>query len=448
MKYFSELLFDGEKWLNDVYFEVDEKGLISKFQENSKNKVNNLGVVIPGFINCHSHSFQRAMSALAEKVHDFNSSDSFWTWREAMYDLVEKLDQKSFSIIADFVYMDMLEAGFTTVGEFHYLHKDIIESDLTLMGETIINSAFSVGIRLSLFPVLYQQGGINQELEDKQLRFNLSTDQMIKYFDEISLKVKDGNNLGLSIHSLRAVDQENMHRLVKFQKEKDCMLHIHISEQPKEVEEIKEAYKKRPVEYLFDQFEVGKKWCLIHATHVNENEVKLMAKSGCVVGICPITEANLGDGIFPLVDYLNLGGTFAIGSDSHVRVDALEELRLLEYSQRYRDLKRNRIALKEFDGSVGKTLISKTYKGGAKAVDLPVGTLKVGNYADFLVLNEKSPSVRLKRVDSLMDEIIFNSSSNIINDVYVCGIKKVSNSKHINKQKIEDQYVSILKSIS
>ncbi|MCJ8344789.1 amidohydrolase family protein, partial [bacterium] len=226
MNYFSELLFDGLKWLENVSFEVNEQGKIVKFEENSLATSPNLGVVIPGFINCHSHAFQRAMAALSEKVHDFNSSDSFWTWRETMYDLVDSMDQESFKAIVDFVYMDMLEAGFTSVGEFHYLHKDKKVHDLTLMGELIIDSAHDLGIRLALFPVLYQEGGIDQNLEEKQARFHLTTEQMKQYFEEISKKIKAGNNLGLSIHSLRAVNKGNMKSLLQFQKEKDCMLHI------------------------------------------------------------------------------------------------------------------------------------------------------------------------------------------------------------------------------
>ncbi|MCO4780963.1 MAG: formimidoylglutamate deiminase [Candidatus Cloacimonetes bacterium] len=445
MKYFSELLFDGQKWLKDVSFEVDSNGVISSFIDNAKKEGLNLGVVIPGFVNCHSHSFQRAMAAKSEQVQDFSNNDSFWTWRETMYDLVEKLDGASFEKVADFAYMDMLEAGFTSVGEFHYLHKD--KNSTLLLGESVLDSASKVGIRIALFPVLYQQGGIDKQLGPKQERFYLSTDEMIQYCKELSLKVKPGNHLGVSIHSLRAVNKENMDKLIDFQKSIDCVIHIHISEQPAEVEQVKTSYGKPPVEYLFENYSVDDKWCLVHATHVNEKEVSLMAESGCTVGICPITEANLGDGIFPLTSYLKQGGSFAIGSDSHVRVDPLEELRLLEYSQRYRDLKRNRIAHEDQKGLVGETLISQTNKGGAKALGLPVGALKEGYYADFIVLNSEVPCIRLKNESSLINEIIFNASPRLIDDVYVSGVKKVSSGRHIKKKAIEDSYVAVIKDL-
>jgi formimidoylglutamate deiminase len=447
MKYFSELLFDGKVWLNDVIFEVDSNGIISEFQEGSQKDGYNLGVVIPGFVNCHSHSFQRAMAAKSEQVHDFSNNDSFWTWRETMYDLVDKLDQSAFENIAEYTYMDMLEAGFTSVGEFHYLHRDKAPNSNKLLGESVLSAAEKTGIRISLFPVLYQQGGIGIELEAKQERFNLSIDEMIEHWGKLSKIIKAGYGLGLSIHSLRAVNKENMDKLCKFQRDLDCVMHIHISEQPAEVQQVKEAYGKSPVEYLFANYLVNEKWCLIHATHVTEKEVSLMAESGCTIGVCPITEANLGDGIFPLDSYLNQGGSFAIGSDSHVRIDPLEELRLLEYSQRYRDLKRNRIAQESFNGSVGETLASQCYQGGEKALGLKVGALKEGYYGDFIVLNADVPCIRLKNKTTLMNEIIFNGSPTLIDEVYVSGIKKVSSGKHLQKKSIEDNYVANIKEL-
>lgn len=447
MKYFSELLFDGRKWLENVSFEVNSSGIISKFEVGSEEVGISLGVVIPGFVNCHSHNFQRAMAAKSEKVCDFNSTDSFWTWRETMYELVEQLDKSAFKNIADYTYMDMLEAGFTSVGEFHYLHRDKNLTSNELLGTSILNAAQDTGIRISLFPVLYQQGGIGKDLEAKQERFFVSTGDMISYYNELKDQIRPGNNLGLSIHSLRAVSKENMDMLCNFQQEINCVIHIHIAEQPAEVEQVLHAYGKRPVEYLLSNYKVDKNWCLVHATHVNEQEVSMMVESGCTVGICPITEANLGDGIFPLVSYLDQGGVFAIGSDSHVRIDPFEELRLLEYSQRYRDLKRNRVALESSNGSVGETLASQAYHGGKNSLGLQIGALQNDYYADFIVLNADVPCIRLKNKDNLMNEIIFNTSPRLIDEVYVSGIKRVSSGKHLNKKAIEDNYVSTLKDL-
>ncbi|MBF0279020.1 MAG: formimidoylglutamate deiminase [SAR324 cluster bacterium] len=444
--FFADLLFDGERWAASQYFHVDEGGMFRNIPAalvNPQIKSNSvhLGVVIPGFINCHSHSFQRAMAGLGERITGSHSNDSFWTWREQMYRLAHWFQPKDLRVITDWLYLEMLESGYTSVGEFHYLHKKSSGQsyhDPCEMAQQIIDSARESQIRLCLLPAFYQKAAINQELHPRQFPFGMNTlSEYQKYHQILSKRIPPGFNLGVAIHSIRAVEQTQLKEFSLEYGMQSLPIHIHIAEQTAEVEESLQCYGKRPVEFLLDNIEVNSLWTLVHATHITPEERKGLAQSRASVGICPITEANLGDGIFPMKDFLSDDGNIAVGSDSHIRIDPFEELRWIEYSQRYQS--GNRACLSnEKTPSPGQLLASKTYQGGQQSLMLNTGFLKDGFFADFLVLDKEHPSMLRLNPATLWDEIVFAGSRELVQSVYTGGKQIVYEGRHsLRNEKLE-----------
>lgn len=439
----ADLLFDGEHWHPAQYFQVDSAGLFRKIApadltDSLKTQATALGVVIPGFINCHSHSFQRGMAGLGERLSKANAQDSFWTWREQMYGLAQALTPETFRVIADWLYIEMLEAGYTSVGEFHYLHKQpsgAAYDNPCEMAQQLIASAQEVQIRLCLLPALYQQAGIGKPLLARQFPFGMdSLQEYGDYHQILSQILPAGFALGAVIHSIRAVAREQLQEFSQIYGTQNIPIHIHIAEQQAEVEESLQHYKKRPVEFLLDEVSLNNNWTLIHATHITSEERQGIVHSGALVGICPITEANLGDGIFPMKEFLAEGGKMAIGSDAHIRIDPFEEMRWLEYSQRYRWQARTCLS-NEHLLSVGHNLATQCYAGGARSLHLKVGALKEGFQADFLTLHRDHPSLLRLNPQTLWDELIFAGSRELIQTVYVAGDPMVFEGKHILREK-------------
>ncbi|WP_163835966.1 formimidoylglutamate deiminase [Spartinivicinus ruber] len=437
MKIFhAQLLFDGQQWLKSKYFQVDPNGIFHDLPTTTvmKEQCEELGIVIPGFINCHSHSFQRAMAGLGEKRSADQKQDSFWTWRDKMYQLVQTLDPESFKTIADWLYVEMLESGYTSVGEFHYLHKKPNGHAYNTpieMALQLLYAGVQTGIRICLLPVLYQQGGFGVPLQPKQHPFGMaSLEEYTQYHHSLHSHIPNGFQLGVAAHSIRAIDKHTLQEFTNIYNNKNIPIHIHIAEQPAEVADAIKFYGKRPVELLIDNVEVNKNWSLIHATHINSEELKGILNAGATVGICPLTEANLGDGIFPMRAYLEQGGKIAIGSDSHIRIDPFEELRLIEYSQRYQDNERACLANTDFL-SPGLRLAYECYLGGKQSLKLNIGSLHEGHYADFIVLREDHPATLRLDTNTLWDELIFAGGREVVKDVYTGGIKIVSQGQHI-----------------
>ena len=436
MQHFNaELLFDGESWQHDVSFSVDAEGHFIERTEPGEHAVS-LGIVIPGFVNCHSHSFQRAMAGLGERISASGERDSFWSWRQQMYHLVQTMTPESFSVVANWLYTEMLEAGFTSVGEFHYLHN---QPDGSPYAETIelskrlYESGVKTGIRVCMLPVLYQKGTFGEPLSDKQLPFQIPTLNDYHQFINALSEVKPaGHQLGVAAHSLRGVDLPTMKSFAEHYNQADIPVHIHIAEQPAEVNGCLAFYSKRPVQLLLEDVGINQNWTLVHATHVNEGEVKGMADVKAVVGICPVTEANLGDGIFPMMDFLNQQGPIAIGSDSHVRIDPFEELRLIEYSQRYQTLSRACLTDVE-ERSPGFKLAKACYAGGNQSLKTQTGMLKNGFYADFIELDDEHPATLRRDPDTLWDELIFAAGREVVKNVYSNGQLVVRNGKHLHR---------------
>jgi formiminoglutamate deiminase len=392
------------------------------------------GVVLPGMPNLHSHAFQRAMAGLTERRG--TEADSFWTWREVMYRFVDRLTPEDIEAIAAFAYMEMLEAGFTWVAEFHYLHHQPDGrpyDNITEMAQRIVAAAGAAGIGLTLLPVLYRQSGFGGAPPfTTQRRFLNNRDSYARLMET---KVP-GGNLGFAPHSLRAVTLDDLAWAATTWRGRPA--HIHVSEQIREVEDCVAAHCQRPIDLLMDTVEVDENWCLIHATHADAREIARMAKSRSVVGLCPITEANLGDGLFPAADFLSQSGRFGIGSDSLIRVSLADELRTLEYGQRIAHRQRN--VLGEASGSTGRRLVERACTGGAQAVDRPIGAIAVGKRADFVVLDTDHPSFAAVRDDAVIDAFVFASDNRAVRTVYSGGVPVVREGRHVAREAIVARY--------
>jgi len=401
-----------------------------------------LGVVVPGLGNLHSHAFQRAMAGLTEVGG--RSGDSFWSWRELMYRFLDRLDPDTFQAIAAQAYMEMLESGFTRVGEFHYLHHTETGSryaDHAEMSVRVAAAADDTGLGLTLLPVFYAHSDFGGAAPTPaQRRFLHDIDGFADLLDGCKRALADTPDavLGLAPHSLRASTPQQLQALVALA---PGPIHIHIAEQTREVDACLAWSGQRPVEWLYANAAVDARWCLVHATHVNSDEVRLMADSGAVVGLCPITEANLGDGLFPMRDFIQLGGRFGVGSDSNVLIDAAEELRLLEYGQRLQ--LRGRNVLSPGDLSSGRWLYQQAGEGGAQALGVPFG-LEVGAAADLLELDDEHPALLGRKGDALLDSWLFAARNGALRSVWRNGRALVRDGRHVNRDAISARYRAAL----
>tara|TARA_R110002167_G_scaffold35249_2_gene112705 strand:+ start:2079 stop:3512 length:1434 start_codon:yes stop_codon:yes gene_type:complete len=470
-KYYAENILLSDGWATDKTITI-ENGIIIAITSGKENGANAfLGAVIPGMINCHSHAFQRAFAGFSEQGSE--GKDSFWTWRKTMYKFLAQLSPDDVQVIAQQLYIEMLKMGYTRVAEFHYLHHDIngksysqshdendikndtkhkAESKLATMALAIFNAAQSSGIGLTLLPVLYQYAGFGQQTPGKgQKRFINSTvqfNQLVSDCFDLTKKYPN-TNIGIAPHSLRAVDKESITQAVGHVRSLDnkAPIHIHIAEQQQEVIDCLQHYSKRPVQWLLDNIELDEHWCLIHATHINEQEQQGIVASKAIAGICPTTEANLGDGIFPTTEFLALNGTFSIGSDSHISVNPIEELRWLEYAQRLTKQQRAILASPE-TASVGQNLWHKAATGGAQSTNSNTGALSVGKQADLLVLDEKQTALFANKNNHLLDSVIFASQKNTVKDVMVNGHWVVQSGEHVQEQSSADNFAKLLSKLS
>jgi formimidoylglutamate deiminase len=444
-RYFAESALLPDGWARDVLFEIDAAGSFAAIgtarDEGDAERLT--GPAVPGMPNLHSHAFQRAMAGLTERVGQgaaggaTGTDDSFWTWRQVMYGFVGDLSPDEVETIATQLYIEMVKAGYTAVGEFHYLHHDPDGrgyDDPAEMSERIVAAAAIAGIGLTHLPVLYRHGGFGgKEPAAGQRRFLHDTDDYAQLLE--ILQQRHGADpqfrLGIAPHSLRAVTPELLRAGIAALDTIDATapIHIHIAEQMREVEESIAWSQRRPIEYLYSEFDVGPRWCLVHATHMTDDERQRMAASRAIAGLCPTTEANLGDGIFPAIEYLAEDGVFGVGSDSHISVSPVEELRWLEYGQRLVCQRRNRLAAKA-GGSVGAALWRGALAGGAQALGRPIGKFAAGNRADILVLDADHPLLVGKEGDQLLDGLVFAGNENLVRDVMIGGRWRVRDRFH------------------
>lgn len=386
---------------------------------------------LPGMPNLHSHAFQRGMAGLAEVRGP--ASDSFWTWREVMYRFALGMQPEDVEAVAAQLYVEMLEAGFTRVGEFHYLHHDRDGkpyADLAEMGARIAAASRQSGIGLTLLPVFYAHGGFGGKPPNEgQRRFVNDPERFARLVEQsqAALSGLHGARLGIAPHSLRALTGQELAEIVPLAK--GGPVHIHVAEQMKEVEDCLSWSGARPVEWLLAHAPVDKRWCLIHATHMTPQETRAVASAGAVAGLCPITEANLGDGIFNGSEFIEFGGEFGIGSDSHVLVGVADELRQLEYSQRLRHRARNVMAGRE-GYSTGRVLYEAALLGGTRALGEAKPGLVEGAPADMVSLDADHPALVGRSGDALLDAFVFSARSSIVDCVWRAGEKLVEGGRH------------------
>ncbi len=439
--YRASLAFLPDGSLGGVTLTVDVKGRWQSVEQDDVAGANAdtlSGLVLPGLHNLHSHAFQRALAGRTE--HGRPGEDTFWTWRESMYELVAALDPEDVQAIAAQLYIEMLEAGFTRVVEFHYLHRDRRGQpykDPAEMSRRIVAAAREVGIGLTLLPVVYDAGGFgNAPLTPRQRRFRLSTDGASELVEALSADA--AVTPGYALHSLRAVSTASFDRFVEHSAfDRSRPVHIHVAEQGKEVEDCLAWSGARPVDWLLDHAPVGPHWCLIHATHVDRDEVTRLARSGATVGLCPTTEANLGDGFFPLAAYRAAGGRWGIGSDSHVSVSPVEELRWLEYGQRLTHQRRNTVA--GAHGHSGAVLLAESCLGGGSASGVGAA-FEPGASADLVVVDLDHPTLAGHGPRSLVDAWIFSGNRPCVQHVMVGGRWVVRDGLHPKREDVAARY--------
>ena len=422
----TALMPDG--WRHDVVVGV-EHGVITSIETTGSGLAERIsGVTVPGLPNLHSHAFQRAMAGLTERRG--SEADSFWTWREQMYRFVERLTPDDLEAIAALAYMEMLEAGFTSVAEFHYLHHQPDGrpyDNIAEMSERIVAAADTTGIGLTLLPVLYRQGGfLGKPASDGQRRFLNTRDSYARLMET---KVS-GGEIGIAPHSLRAVTLDDLTWAAATFTGKPS--HIHISEQTREVDDCLVAHNKRPIDLFLDTIDAGRNWYLIHATHADPGEIARMAKAQLTVGLCPITEANLGDGLFDVPAFIRQGGRFGIGSDSNVRISAADELRTLEYGQRLFHRQRN--VLGDPDRSTGRRLFDAA---------LGPNAIASGQRADFVVLDNQGFAS-----DAVLDHWLFTADNAAIKSVYCGGVPVVQNGRHKDRESLLARYRKTLAALA
>lgn len=438
----AEQALTADGWAKSVRFDIGADGRITALTPDQPAIGQRLALALPAIGNLHSHAFQRAMAGLTER-RGANAHDSFWTWRKLMYDFLEVLTPEDVEAIAAFAQMEMLEAGYGAVAEFHYLHHGQggqAYTNRAEMSARIWAARETTGIGLTHLPVLYAQGGCNgRALAGGQLRFgnDINGYQAVLAANQTLLKAAPADcRLGVAPHSLRAVAKEDLDNLPDFLP--DGPVHIHIAEQQAEVIEVTAYLGARPVEWLLSIQPVDQRWCLVHATQMTPQETIGLAKSGAVAGLCPITESNLGDGIFDGVRYLSEGGAFGLGSDSNVRISLTEELRLLEYSQRLRD--HSRAALAGDGISAGRRMFEAAATGGGQALMRGSGCLAVGQWADILEISLDHPDLDGVTGDTLLDSLIFARDDSLVRNVWSAGRHLVADGAHVRSDDITKAY--------
>jgi formimidoylglutamate deiminase len=431
-----------EGWGQNVGLDIDGGTITAVHrQADAGGRERIAGIALPGLPNLHSHTFQRGMAGLAETRGP--EGDSFWTWRQVMYRFLGSLTPDDVEAIAAFAMMEMLEGGFTSLAEFHYLHHDAEGrpyADIAELSRRIAAGANETGMGLTLLPVFYAQGGFGGAAPTEgQRRFINDAESYLRLLEGARRAVADLEDgvVGVAPHSLRAVTPESLGEVVALAG--DGPIHIHIAEQVKEVEDCMAWSGQRPVAWLLDHAPVDRRWCLIHATHLDARETKGIAESGAVAGLCPITEANLGDGIFEGVDYLAAGGRFGVGSDSNIEISAPGELRQFEYSQRLKHRARNVLAAREGQ-STGRSLYDQALMGGAQALGRRVGAIEAGHRADLVVLDAGHPDLAAVSGDRWIDSYMFVAGKSAIDTVFVAGKPVVRGGRHVNREAVAARY--------
>jgi len=437
-------------WAEDVSVAVGTDGMITSVTAGSQDGVRISGIAVPAVPNVHSHAHQRFMLGLAERAGP--GADSFWTWREVMYDFALRLGPGDLEAVAAQLYVEMLKAGFSIVGEFQYLHHQPDGSAYDNVAELSLRclaAAEQAGIAITILPALYAFGGFGgQKSVDGQRRFINGAERFLSIYSALEEESKGHalRRVGISPHSLRATTPDLLKDVISGI-DPDAPIHIHVAEQVKEVDDCVAFSGTRPVDYMLDHFDVSRRWTAIHATHMTPAETQRLAASGAIAGLCPTTEANLGDGIFPATDYLKAQGTIAIGSDSHISLSPAEDLRMLEYSQRLRDRTRNALASGPGQ-STGRTLFDAAVRGGARSMGHPVGAIAEGLRCDIAVLDADHPALIGRSGDTALDTWIFSAGNAAVKDMIVGGTHVVKDRHHIHEDHIAERFRAAIRRLA
>ncbi|MFZ6774167.1 formimidoylglutamate deiminase [Undibacterium sp. SXout7W] len=436
-------------WMKNVRLQWDQAGNLTAVTPDTiaVSGETQATWVVPGMSNLHSHAFQRAMAGMTEIAGD--SKDSFWTWRDLMYRYALHITPGQIQAIAAQLYAECLRHGYTGVCEFHYLHRDPAGAFYARpeeMAARVIAAAHQTGIGITMLPVLYSYADFGaQPLRDDQRRFSTGVDDILRLVNALESQRDWQTEIGVAPHSLRAASIAQIQEVLRVLPDRRPV-HIHIAEQVREVDACLAATGKRPVELLADSGMLDQRWCLVHATHMNKDEVRAVAASGAVAGICTTTEGNLGDGFFDLPDYIEAGGCIGIGSDSHVSQSPVEELRWLEYGQRLRLQARN-VASHQQQRRVGDFLWQAALQGGAQASGRKVGQLSSGYRADMLVLDATHPNLTGLHCDELLNTWIFSGNDNLVRHVYVGGRQVIVDGRHIQQASIQSAYADCMREL-
>ena len=433
----------AQGWQRDVLIEWDAGGTLTAVTPGAVQAPGQAAaeLVLPGMVNLHSHAFQRALGGLTETAGD--GPDSFWTWRDLMYRFARNITPEHIEAIAAQLFSECLRHGYTSVCEFHYVQRDQQGAMYARPAETaerVVAAARATGIGVTMLPVLYSYAGFGEQpLKPEQKRFRTGPAEVMQVIEALEPLRSGQVEVGVAPHSLRAAASSQI-RDVLAALPATRPVHIHIAEQQAEVEQCIAATGTRPVRHLMEQFALDARWCLVHATHLDAQETVALAESGAVAGLCPTTEANLGDGLFPLAPYLAAGGRFGIGSDSHISQSAVEELRWLEYGQRLLHQRRN-VATSKTERRVGDFLWSSALQGGAMASGRAVGELTVGKRADLLVLDSEHPNLAGIAPEDVLGSFIFCGNDNLIRDVMAGGQWVVRGHQHVAQAAIAQRYM-------
>lgn len=449
--YLFNAILQKEGWLSPAYIGVDADGIIQYLNHEAPAEGVAIeavqGFALPGFQNAHSHAFQYAMAGLAEN-HAPGTDDDFWTWREAMYQCALSVDPDQAQAIAAMLYAEMVRVGYTHVAEFHYLHHDRdgkSYSHLAEMGEHMVAAAQTAGIKITLIPVFYQKGGFGVDPQPRQRRFISKTvDDYFKLFEASKAVVKKYSHasLGFSVHSLRAVDLEDVKKTFQ-QGPNDLPFHLHVAEQKKEITDCLAYTGKRPMQWLFDHLPVNDRFHLVHSTHLDDSELNLLAKSGAHVVLCPSTEGNLGDGIFRMKEYVKLGGKWCIGTDSHIGLNPLEEFRMIDYRQRLVTHQRN-----TFEGDAASYMVNEEVQSGRRAMGIiQHNHFEVGKSFDAVVFNSQSHLLAETSEKNRLATILYTSDSSRVAGTIIQGKWIIRNQHHIRGHAIKTAFANAMREL-
>ena len=448
-------LLQNSEWLSPAFVKVESDGKIVSIENSvgvDDTPVKIEAYAIPGFQNAHSHAFQYAMAGLAERHQTGAVADDFWSWRQAMYKLALSISPDDLEAIATMLYSEMLRHGYTNVAEFHYVHHDKngqVYDNLSEMGERLVKAAKTVGIGITLIPIFYQKGGFGKPATDGQKRFiSKDVDSYFRLLEasKKSTELYEHANVAIGMHSMRGVEPELI-KIVAEEGPQDLPFHIHVSEQLKEIEDSMAYLKMRPVEWLLNNINLSDRFHLVHATHLIDKETEGIAKAKANVVLCPSTEGNLGDGLFPLKKFQDYGGHWSIGTDSHVGLNPLEELRILDYGQRLITHKRNTFNSVN-EGDSGRYAIKQSLSAGRKAMgNFETEFFKIGQTLNAVLIDANHPLVATTSLDNLLSTIVYSSDVSMQYGTISHSVLCVKNGQHLQKSEISANFIKTIKAL-